>query len=597
VNSVAVSQSGKLAVSGLSNKSLIVWDLSSGKLIKTLKGHTDIISSVAFSPGGKYVASGSYDKTLLEWEINSGEIHWTLSGHDDAVTSIAASNDAKYVVSGSRDKTIIIWESRTGQLSRRLKGPKSAITSIDISPTGEYIVSGLEDSTINIWNTKKGKLIHTLEGHKEAVTSVAFSPDGDYIASGSKDQTVKIWKVNTGELDYTFEKINSAVTSVSFSSDGLYVACGTEDNFIRIWDFIEKYQTSYYYLSKVNSAKFIPNTNQIIAGYDSGDVLIWDLLMEEQEELLKELRSKLKDVENLIVKDNYSEAIEQLNFVLETADVFNFEDIKAIAFEKLKNLRDPKETLENIKKILKFEFENQRNITKAEMVNQLKIEISDTEYYENLLANPIDYEPSETAHLENLGTEILQEYLSPSLYTLVIQKEYSLTTAKKIGKFLQDQGFIREFRDFPLDEEKYKTLSEKLKDLLVFVSYATKDADRFKIEELSERLKSYDEIKEVLYWQKHMTDNIIKYMNDNLGKCDVMLLFCSERALDSDPVAKEWTAADMMKKPIIPIFVSPDHIPPLLKSRLGIEFDLTDFEKNVVQIHNLILKKCGQRVN
>ncbi|GAG80853.1 unnamed protein product, partial [marine sediment metagenome] len=96
---------------------------------------------------------------------------------------------------------------------------------------------------------------------------------------------------------------------------------------------------------------------QIIAGYDSGDVLIWDLLMEEHEQLLKELRSKLKNVEDLIVKNNYSEAIEQLNYVLETADVFNFEDIKAVAFEKLKNLRDPEETLKIVKKILEFEFE------------------------------------------------------------------------------------------------------------------------------------------------------------------------------------------------------------------------------------------------
>ena len=191
----------------------------------------------------------------------------------------------------------------------------------------------------------------------------------------------------------------------------------------------------------------------------------------------------------------------------------------------------------------------------------------------------------------------MQELLNPSLYALIIQKGYNLPTAKKIGKFLQDQGFIKKFRNFPLDEEKYKTLAEKLKDLLVFVSYATKDADTFKIKELAERLKSYDEIKEVLYWQKHMTDNIIKYMNDNLGKCDVMLLFCSERALKSDAVAEEWAAADMMKKPIIPVFLSPDHIPPLLKSRLGIEFDLMDFEKNAVNLYNLILKKCGQRID
>ena len=94
-----------------------------------------------------------------------------------------------------------------------------------------------------------------------------------------------------------------------------------------------------------------------------------------------------------------------------------------------------------------------------------------------------------------------------------------------------------------------------------------------------------------------MTDNITLFMSDSCDKCDVMILFCSESARGSDAVDKEWTAADMMGKPIIPVFLNPDHIPPLLKSRLGFEFDLIDFEKNVLHLHTLILKKCGHRDN
>lgn len=510
------------------------------------------------------------------------------------VPSVASSPDKKYIVSGSKDNTIIIWESTTGKVINRLKGHSNTINSVDISPNGEYIASGSDDNTINIWNLKKGNLIRTLEGHNGAITSIAFSPDDNYIASGSKDQTVKIWKLDTGELDYTFEKINSPVTSVTFSSDRLYIACGTEDNFLRVWDFIEKYQTSYYYLSKINSAKFIPNSNQIIAGYNSGDVLIWDLLIQEQEELLNDLRIRLSNVEELIVKKSkeaHEEAIEELNYILESADLFNFEEIKTIAFEKLKNLRDPEITLTNVKKILEFEFENQKDISKAEMVNQLNLEISETDYYENLISNPIVYDHSEINKLENLGTKILKEFIKPSLYHLVNQLGYDLITAKKIGKFLKDGSFITEFRNFPLREEKLKA-GKKLEDLLIFISYATKDAELFKIEEISKRLKSYDEIKEVLYWQEHMKDNIIKYMSDNLGRCDAMILFCSENALSSTAVDKEWTAADMMSKPIIPVFLDTEHIPPLLKPRLALEFDLIDFEKNIVNLHNLILKKC-----
>ncbi len=126
---------------------------------------------------------------------------------------------------------------------------------------------------------------------------------------------------------------------------------------------------------------------------------------------------------------------------------------------------------------------------------------------------------------------------------------------------------------------------------LIFVSYATKDAQTFKINEFAKKLKGFPEIKKVLYWQEHMQDNIFKFMNDNLGKCDIMLLFCSKNALNSKPVEKEWTAAEAIGVPIIPIFIDTDHIPPLLKSRLGIEYDINDIDKNIRDLRTLILKK------
>ena len=135
-----------------------------------------------------------------------------------------------------------------------------------------------------------------------------------------------------------------------------------------------------------------------------------------------------------------------------------------------------------------------------------------------------------------------------------------------------------------------KKVSE-VKDAIVFMSYATKDSNDFKIRDTAEILTKCEKISHVLYWQEHMKDNIIKYMNDNLGKCDIMLLFCSPNALTSVPVEKEWTAADIMEKPIIPVFNDPDHIPPLLKPRLGVQLDLLDFKKNIDKIYELIVKK------
>ena len=176
-----------------------------------------------------------------------------------------------------------------------------------------------------------------------------------------------------------------------------------------------------------------------------------------------------------------------------------------------------------------------------------------------------------------LPTEIIERTLKKKVQKRIIQ---DLIERKVEIKKIQKQSIYY--------ADKVKGAKE---DVLVFVSYATKDADIFKIRDVAEDLAKHEKIADVLYWQEDMKDNIIKYMNDNLGKCDIMLLFCSPNALSSEPVEKEWTAADIMGKPIIPIFNTPDHIPPLLKTRLGVRFDPFDLQKNVKEIHNLILKK------
>lgn len=142
-----------------------------------------------------------------------------------------------------------------------------------------------------------------------------------------------------------------------------------------------------------------------------------------------------------------------------------------------------------------------------------------------------------------------------------------------------------------------KTISEpitpikKTKGLLLFISYATKDAEIFKIREIAESLSVYPNIEDVLFWQKDSRDNIIAFMNENVGKCDLMLLFCSPNAMKSPPVEKEWTAFDYMNKPIIPVFYEVDDIPPLLKPRQGIKFNIFEFQKNIDNLYDLIIKK------
>jgi len=137
---------------------------------------------------------------------------------------------------------------------------------------------------------------------------------------------------------------------------------------------------------------------------------------------------------------------------------------------------------------------------------------------------------------------------------------------------------------------------KNVSDIIVFVSYNNKDAKLFKISEIAKNLRGFTSIGDVLYYEQELYDNFVKFMNENIGRCNVLLLFCSPNSLKSTSVEKEWTAVDALGKPIIPVFFKAEHIPPLLSSRVGVELDPNNFRRNIQEIYDIIIKKCSSKI-
>ena len=87
----------------------------------------DGVVAVAISPDSIYVAAGSLDKSVRVWEISSGyqvECLQGPDGHKDAVFSVAFAPNGRDLVSGSLDKTIKIWELIPLRGRHPITGPK-----------------------------------------------------------------------------------------------------------------------------------------------------------------------------------------------------------------------------------------------------------------------------------------------------------------------------------------------------------------------------------------------------------------------------------------------------------------------------------------
>ncbi len=280
VNSLAISPDGQTLVSGSRDKTIKIWQLSTGKELQTLVGHTGSVFSVTISPDGQTLASASEDTTIKLWQLGTGRRLRTLgnrfSGHSHWVNSLAISPDGQVLVSGSTDKTIKLWRLSKGRELQTLEQHSDAVRSVAISPDGQVLVTGSTDKTVKIWQMATGKKLHTLS-HSDWVSCVTISPNGQTIISSSNDKTIKLWELNKGKYICCLTGHLSWVHSVAISPDGQTLASGSMDKTIKIWqlNMLREICTLPEHDDEVLAVTFSPNGQTLISGSADKTIRIW----------------------------------------------------------------------------------------------------------------------------------------------------------------------------------------------------------------------------------------------------------------------------------------------------------------------------------
>jgi len=238
----AFSPNGKKLVSGQSNGQLNLWDINSGKLLKSTSTNADsgryVLSSVAFSPTDSLIATSSSDSTLRLWDGHNLSPIQPGYGHWGRINSVIFSPDGRLIASASGDRTIRLWETASGRLTSILKdkNQQSGVDEIRFSPDGKQLASAHYDGAVCLWNSDNGELIRSISGHDGGVWAVAFSPKGNTLATAGKDHKVRLWNVKNGALMQTLDGHTGGVYTITYKPDGRMLASGSEDNTIRVWN-------------------------------------------------------------------------------------------------------------------------------------------------------------------------------------------------------------------------------------------------------------------------------------------------------------------------------------------------------------------------
>ena len=203
---------------------------SGESLIRTLSLQTDysFVRAIAITPDGTKMVSGLGDKSLIVWDMKTGTPLKTLTGHKGSVDAVAITPDGKQIVSASTstDSTIKIWNIETGENIDTFIGHQSSIRAIAITPDGKNIVSASSDTTLKVWDLQTGQCLYTCIGHQKSVSVLAIHPDGDKVISGSDDKRLILWDLKTGQLlreiktfEGYFYAIGIAKYGMSFTGD------------------------------------------------------------------------------------------------------------------------------------------------------------------------------------------------------------------------------------------------------------------------------------------------------------------------------------------------------------------------------------------
>lgn len=259
-------------LAGMYSNYIYLWDMTTGKKIKTLKVEDSWFRTIAFSSDGHTIASVESGRTLRLWDVATGIQKTTISKFTYGIGNLIFTPDNNILIRGSDNGTVKLWDIDTAEVKQEID--TTAINCIALSPDGETLAVGGYQG-LHLYNAITGAYIAKLGGHIRGVLSIAFSPDGSTIASRATEELF-IWDSESKRRLVSIDG-HIHIRGMAISPDGNTLATSQREK-IYFWDLYSGKNNALIFAghhSLYSDLAFSPD-GTTLASNDS-IIVLWDL--------------------------------------------------------------------------------------------------------------------------------------------------------------------------------------------------------------------------------------------------------------------------------------------------------------------------------